>query len=190
MEDELISRIGKRIKSLRKERGLTLQVLSERSHVTKGLLSKIENSRTIPSLPVFFKLINGLEMNAKDFFDNMVMLNGKNYLHIKKEDNQMIQKEDRPGFEYQFILSQSIMNSMMEIVLLSVAPGAKSLPTTTDGFEFKYILTGKCQYYIDGEQILLEEGDALYFDATKPHYPTNGFRKKVNMLVIYFLTTK
>ena len=73
MEDELVSRLGKRNKSVRKDRGFTLQALSVRSHVTKGLLSKIENSRTIPSLPVFLKLINGLEMNAKDFFDNMVM---------------------------------------------------------------------------------------------------------------------
>jgi transcriptional regulator with XRE-family HTH domain len=190
MENELISRIGKRIKTLRKERGLTLQVLSERSHITKGLLSKIENSRTIPSLPVFFKLIGGLDMNAKDFFDNMNMLNGQNYLHIKETAHQSLQKEDRPGFDYQFILGQSVPSSMLEIVLLSVSPGSKSVPTTTDGFEFKYILSGRCQYYIDGEQILLEKGDSLYFDASKPHYPVNGFRKKVTMLVIYFLTTK
>ncbi len=190
MEDELISRIGKRIKALRKERGLTLQVLSERSYVTKGLLSKIENSRTIPSLPVFLKLIQGLEMNAKDFFENIALMHGKNYMHIKRKDYQIFQKEERLGFEYQFILGQSLANITMEAVLLTVHPKAASKPTTTDGFEFKYIISGKCHYKIDGEQILLEEGDSLYFDASKPHHPENGFRKKVVMLVLYFLTAK
>lgn len=190
MEDELISRIGKRIKTLRKERGLTLQVLSERSSVTKGLLSKIENSRTIPSLPVFFKLIRGLEINTKDFFENIALLHGKNYLHIKRSDYQVIQKEVRPGFEYQFILGQTLLNNTMEAVLLTVHPKAVSQPTTTDGFEFKHIISGRCNYVIDGEHILLEEGDSLYFDAAKPHYPVNGFKKKVVMLVLYFLTAK
>jgi len=190
MEDELINRIGKRIKELRRERGLTLQVLSERSQVTKGLLSKIENSRTIPSLPVFLKLIQGLEMSAKDFFENIALLHGKNYLHIKRKDYQAIQKEDRPGFDYQFILGQSLMNNTLEAVLLTVHPKADSIPTTTDGFEFKYIISGRCHYYLDGEQILLEEGDSLYFDATKPHHPVNNFRKKVVMLVLYFLMVR
>lgn len=190
MEDELTGHIGKRIKSLRKERGLTLQILSERSLVTKGLLSKIENSRTIPSLPVLLKIIKGLELTAKDFFDNLAILNGKNYIHCKYENYQALQKEDRPGFDYKFILSQSILSSMLEVVLLTVNPGAKSQPTQTDGFEFKYILSGKCHYYVDGEEILLEEGDSIYFDASKPHNPVNKFRKKVTILVLYFLTAK
>lgn len=65
MQDELIGRIGKRIKALRNARGLTLQLLSERAHITKGLLSKIENSRTIPSLPVFLQIVQGLKFLRK-----------------------------------------------------------------------------------------------------------------------------
>lgn len=190
MEDELVSRIGKRIKTLRKERGLTLDTLSERTHVTKGLLSKIENSRTIPSLPVFLKLIQGLDLQATDFFENLELVHGKNYLHIKKGEYQRTTREDRPGFEYLFILGQTMLTSTVQAYLLHVHPKALSKPSTTDGYEFKHILSGRCYYRIDKEEILLEEGDTLLFDASVPHHPRNPFRKKVTMLVLYFLTTK
>jgi quercetin dioxygenase-like cupin family protein len=75
-------------------------------------------------------------------------------------------------------------------VLLTLEPGAKGKPTTTDGYEFKYILSGSCEYQINNEVILLEEGDSIYFDASIPHVPLNHSRKKVIMLVIYFILAK
>jgi transcriptional regulator with XRE-family HTH domain len=190
MQDELIGRIGKRIKALRKTRGLTLQALGERAHITKGLLSKIENSRTIPSLPVFLQIVQGLEVSTQEFFEDMKLVQGKNYLLIRKGDYQPAQKEERPGFNYQSILSQHLQSTMMEVVLLSLQPRTQSQPTTTDGFEFKYIISGRCLYRIEDEELLLQEGDSLYFDASRPHHPVNPFRKQVTMLVLYFLTSK
>ena len=78
----------------------------------------------------------------------------------------------------------------METVLLSIKPNSKSKATTTDGFEFKYMVSGDCDYYIQDEKISLHEGDSLYFDASKPHYPLNTTKRKVIMLVFYFLTVK
>jgi len=190
MQDELIGRIGKRIKALRKIRGLTLQVLSERAHITKGLLSKIENSRTIPSLPVFLQIVNGLEVSTPEFFEDLKLVQGKNYLLIRKKDYESIQKEERPGFNYHAILSQNLQATTMEAVLLHLQPKTQSQPTTTDGFEFKYVISGRCLYRVEDEELLLEEGDSLYFDATRPHHPINPFRKQVTMLVLYFLTSK
>lgn len=190
MQDELIGRIGKRIKALRNTRGLTLQMLSDRARITKGLLSKIENSRIIPSLPVFLQVVNGLEISTQEFFEDMNLVQGKNYLHMRKADYQQIQKEERTGFAYKSILSQHVKSAMMNVVLLQVMPRTQSHPTTTDGFEFKHIISGRCLYRIEDEELLLEEGDSLYFDASRPHHPINPFRKQVTMIVFYFITTK
>ena len=78
----------------------------------------------------------------------------------------------------------------METVLLTLRPKAKNKPTTADGFEFKYIVSGDCDYYILDEKIQLQEGDSIYFDASKPHYPVNNTKRKVVMLVHYFLTSR
>jgi transcriptional regulator with XRE-family HTH domain len=190
IQEELIPLIAKRIKTLRTEKSLTLQTLSERANLTKGLISKIENSRTIPSVPVLFNLMNALEIKPQDFFDTLSVTINQNYLHIKRKEYKHIKKENRPGFDYRFILAQSLQGCTMETVLLTIKPKAKSKPTTTDGFEFKYIVSGDCDYYIKDEKIELREGDSIYFDASQPHYPVNNTKRKVVMLVIYYLTIK
>jgi len=190
MEQESLALIAKRIKTLRVQRGLTLQELSDRSQVSKGLLSKIENSRTIPSLPVFLALVNSLEIPANQFFEGMTNLSGQNYLHIKRKNYQKLKREERPGFDYRFITGYHLRAASLQAVVLTIKPGAKSKPTTTDGLEFKYMLSGSCEYLIQDERLKLEEGDSLLFDASKPHMPINNTKRHVKMLVLYFLTNK
>jgi transcriptional regulator with XRE-family HTH domain len=188
IDADLLPQVAKKIRELRSTRHLSLAELSRLSNVSKGLLSKIENSRTIPSLPVFLGVVNALGVSMKDFFDGMDMLQGKDFLLIKKEQQQVITKENREGFHYQFITAQNIPNSAVEMVILTVMPGARSLPTTTDGYELKYILSGICDYYVNETAVTLEAGDSLFFDARKPHMPVNRGIDPVVMLVLYFLS--
>lgn len=190
VNDEVVSRIAQKIRATRLKKNLTIQQLADRTNVTKGLLSKIENSRTIPSLPVFVQLIHSLDISLKEFFEDMVPNNGKSYLVIRKDQYTPIEREGRSGFNYQYILSQSISSATMEVVLLTLEPGANGRPTTSDGYEFKYIISGNCEYQINNDIIELEEGDSLYFDASIPHLPVNHSKKRVVMLVIYFIVPK
>jgi mannose-6-phosphate isomerase-like protein (cupin superfamily) len=134
--------------------------------------------------------VNTLQVPLKDFFEGMELPNGKDYLLVKASDQQALQKEDREGFDYKFILAQQLAPATMEVALLSVKAGAKSRATQTDGFEMKYILSGRCDYFIGEEKISLEEGDTLYFDASKPHMPVNRGPGPVVMLVVYLLTMR
>jgi transcriptional regulator with XRE-family HTH domain len=188
IDNEVVARIAQKIRMTRLQKNLTIQQLADRTKVSKGLLSKIENSRTIPSLPVFITLIHSLDISLKEFFNEMVLLNGKDYLLIKRETYSRVDREGREGFEYLHIFSQNIATCSMEAVLLTVNPGAKGRPTTSDGFEFKYMIAGSCDYRINNERIRLEEGDSIYFDASVPHLPINDSASKAIMLVLYFLT--
>lgn len=186
IDNEVVFRIAQKMRMIRLERNLTLQEVARRSHVSKGLLSKIENSRTIPSLPVFITILQSLDISLMEFFREMVLLNGKNYLLIRKDQHLPMEREEKTGFNYRYILSQNTANGTMEAMLLTVDPGAKGNPITSDGYELKYVLSGSCDYQINNEMISLEEGDALYFDASLPHLPINLSRRKVDMLVICF----
>ncbi len=190
INNEVVSRIAQKIRSTRLKKNLTIQELADRTKVTKGLLSKIENSRTIPSLPVFVQLIQSLDISLKEFFEDMVLTNGKDYLHVKRGQCTPMTREGRSGFNYNHILAQNLSTCTMEAVLLTVDPGATGRAGTSDGYEFKYILSGNCKYQINNETIFLEEGDSLYFDASAPHLPINESPNKVVMLVINFITPK
>ncbi len=187
---ELLPKVAKKIRLIRVRKNLTLQDVSRQANISKGLLSKIENSRTVPSLPVFLSIVNSLQVPLTDFFEGLELPNGKDYLLIRPSEQQALQKEEREGFDYKLIFGQTISAATMEVALLTVQPGAKSRLTTTDGYEMKYMLSGACDYYIGEEHITLESGDAIYFDASKPHMPVNRGKEPVVMLVIYLLTMK
>ncbi len=52
MQEDIIIQISKRLKDIRKEKDITLQQLVDVAGVSKGMLSQVENSRTIASLTV------------------------------------------------------------------------------------------------------------------------------------------
>jgi transcriptional regulator with XRE-family HTH domain len=187
IDNQVVSRIAEKIRSTRLEKNLTIQQLASRTHVSKGLLSKIENSRTIPSLPVFVTLIQSLEISLKEFFQDMVLVNGKNYLLVKKNQYTPLQREASSGLNDHFILSQNVTNCTMEIVLLTVETGTRGKLSTTNGYKFNYIVSGNCEYIINNDILDLAEGDSLYFDASHPHILINKARRRVTLLCIHFI---
>lgn len=186
MSNIVITWIGSKIKSIRNQKNLSLKELSNQSKISKSLLSKIENSRTIPSLPVFINILESLEVAPKDFFEDMYLKDDHNFVVVKKEDRKEIEKEDRAGFKYHSIINQSLLNLNVDIVHLTVEPHAEYQPTSTDGYEFKIVLSGSIEYIIGEESTMLEEGDSIFFDARIPHYPKAG-QETVQLLVIYFM---
>jgi len=181
-----INWIASKIKALRKQQNLSLQELSNHSKISKGLLSKIENSRTIPSLPVFINLLESLKTSPKDFFEDLYTYNNHSFEVIRKNDRQKIEKENRTGFIYHDIFNQNFSDLNVNIVYLTIEPNAQYEPAVTDGYEFKIVLKGFVEYFINGESVILEEGDAIFFDARQPHYPKAN-SVKAELLVIYFL---
>ncbi len=186
MEDYLIG-IGKRLKEIRKVTNKTINDIAIKAGVTNGLISRIENGRTMPSLPVLLKLINSLEIEVTDFFKGMPQINNSNFIISRKEENAIIEKEDEAlGFTYKYLFGKQLASLGFESVLLEVAPNSKREKVTTDAYEFKYILSGECYYIIGDEEVLLKEGDSIFFDGRIPHVPVNRASIASKMLVIYF----
>ncbi|CAM3435508.1 helix-turn-helix domain-containing protein [Zobellia roscoffensis] len=186
MDDYLIG-IGKRIKEIRKESNKTISDIARGAEVTGGLISRIENGRTIPSLPVLLKIISSLEIEVTEFFNGMPQVNGASYIVSRKEDNSIIEKEDTAvGFNYTYIFGKQLSSLGFETVLLEVQPNSERDKVTTDAYEFKYMLTGECYYIIGEEEVLLKEGDSIFFDGRIPHVPVNRSDASTKMLVIYF----
>lgn len=186
MEDYLIG-IGKRIKEIRKNNKKTISDIALKAGVTAGLISRIENGRTIPSLPVFLKIVDALETEMITFFDGMPKTNGENFLVSRKNDQTVIEKEDEAiGFSYNYIFGKQLNSVGFESVLLEVQPNSKREKVVTDAFEFKYVLTGECYYVIGDQEVLLKEGDSIFFDGRIPHVPINKGAIASKMLVVYF----
>ena len=187
MEDT-IGIICEKIKEVRLEKNLTLTDVANVAGVTKGFLSKVENVRTIPSLPVLLQIIKALNADMAEFFENIQSSVGQPlYILIKKENYKPVQKDDAVGFNYFSIFQRTMPSSTFHANVLALEPNAKRALVTTDGLEFIHLISGKIDYQLKNEEFTMEEGDSLFFDGRIPHVKKNPYADTAKILVLYFL---
>lgn len=61
--------IGKKIKQIRIEKGLSQEKLSEKIDISPRQMCTIENGNSFPSIETFVKISEVLEININDFFN-------------------------------------------------------------------------------------------------------------------------
>jgi len=191
MEEDILIQISNRIKERRREKNITVQELALRANVSKGLISQIENSRSIPSLIVLIEIIKALEIDLNEFFKDIGSRSSGQPLLIKRQtEYECFEKEHAIGFHYQRIFTQAISQSTVDIVILELEPDANRPLAETDAFEYKYVISGEIEYQFNTEKIILSQGDSMLFDGRIPHTPKNMGKETASMLVIYFFEEK
>ncbi len=186
MSNDIILQISNRIKEKRKEGMITLQQLAENVGVTKGLISQIENNRTVPSLTVLLSIIKSLNIDLNDFFDKLDTSENTGPVIIKANQHQPIEKEYTKGTFYYRITSFKHQGKLIDIVLYKQDKNARKGYVSTQAHEFNYMIKGKAEYTIDRIKYVIEEGDSFYYDARKPHLSKCLSDDAYEMLVIYF----
>jgi transcriptional regulator with XRE-family HTH domain len=187
MEDNKLLEISTKIKEIRRDKNITVQELADRVSVSKGLISQIENNRSVPSLLVLVNIIRTLEVDLNDFFKDIATNGSQQPVIIKKKsDYESFEKEQALRFMYQRIFTKAFKNSTVDIVLLELQLNATRPMVVTEAFEYKYILSGNVEYVFEDQQYSLSEGDSMLFDGRLPHTPKNLTNQKAIMLIIYF----
>jgi transcriptional regulator with XRE-family HTH domain len=167
VEEVSSGRLGERIRALRRERGLTLEVLAGRSGVSRAMISKLERGEKNPTLVVAAKVAEGLGVSLSQ----LVGVEERREVVVVPRERRMVVRDPVTGFERQ-LLSPSFGGRGIEFIK-NVVPGGSSsgeFPPHRRGVE-EYVVVerGRLMAILGGEEYLLEEGDALYFEADVPH---------------------
>lgn len=90
------------------------------------------------------------------------------------------------AYKYQ-TLAGGFNNRKAEVFEVTIEPQVADLPLHTSnhgGQEFNRVLEGRMKLFIDKKELILNEGDSVYFDASLPHgmQPMDG--KSVKFLAI------
>jgi len=180
-----LSLIGKRIKDIRKNLKLSLKELADSSGVSTGLISKIENFRTIPSLPVLYQIAQALDTSMADIVSLVINEHPSHYVLIKNGEREIEEREDSMGLVYESIISTSVNDSTLKVNLIKAMPGTNRQHISTEAIELLYMVSGKLEYMLNQDSIHLEEGDSLFFDGRIPHAVINNSGSMAVMLKIY-----
>jgi transcriptional regulator with XRE-family HTH domain len=171
--------IGPKIRALRLKKKIGLVDLGRHTGLSPALLSKVERGRLFPTLPTLLRIALVFGVGLEYFFAGA---REKPLVAITRKDER-IELPDRPGARdaaYRFTsLDYPAAERRFNCYYAEFLPVAreKLRPHDHAGAEFLYVTQGALSVHINGEEHVLEAGDAMYFDSTMPHaYRRNGTR--------------
>lgn len=164
--------IGTVIRKLRKEAGLTLAQLSEKSRVALATLSRVETGKMTGTLESHMQIAKAFGLTLPQFYSEVDKFKSTQDKPAQEHTaNMFVHNKDASST----ILTSDIFNKKMLPVLIELKPGAKThkeeLKIGTE--KFIYVLSGKIEVTIDTSKEILDKGNTLYFVASQPHYIRN-----------------
>jgi len=165
--------IGREVRSFRKAKGTTVSELSESTGLSIGMLSKIENGNTSPSLQTLQTLANALSVPLTSFFRQFE--ERREAVHTKAGQGVKTDREGtRAGHQYNLLghIGSNSSGVIVEPYLIELTAESDTFETFQHGgIETIYMLEGEVDYRHGNGVFKLEPGDTLFFDADAPHGP-------------------
>jgi DNA-binding transcriptional MerR regulator/quercetin dioxygenase-like cupin family protein len=159
------SAIGKHLRQLRLQRGLSLAQVAESAGISVGFLSALERSHMSASVGTLRKLARFYKTNILDFFGPAEA--GSRLVPAGKRKIL----EAGPGVRMELL---AWGNTVMEPHLFRIAPNAGSGESYShEGEEFLYVLRGELQISVDEQEYQLKAGDSFYFESSSLHHWLN-----------------
>lgn len=173
-EKNLEVAIGREVRAFRRKHAITVADLAKTTGLSIGMLSKIENGMTSPSLTTLQVLANALSVPITSFFHSFE--EKRESVFVKSGTGVEAERSgSRSGHQYNLLghLGANSSGVIVEPYLITLTEESDTFPDFQhDGAEFIYMLEGKVQYCHGDNLFELEAGDSLFFDADAPHGPT------------------
>lgn len=165
MKDEL-KNIALRIRDLREISGLTPEKIANHFNLTVEKYLTYENASE--DIPMGF-LLDFARFFKVEFTD--LLTGGTPMLHtfsyVKKDRG--VQVDRRAHYNYMH-LAYNFADKKAEPFLVTIEPNDSPISLNIhEGQEFNYCVEGKIMILINGQELILEPGDSLYFNSLSPH---------------------
>ncbi|MCE2532481.1 MAG: helix-turn-helix domain-containing protein [Acidimicrobiia bacterium] len=172
--EEHLAELGGRIRALRVEQGLTLQMIAERTGLSSSMVSMVERGRTSPSIGTLIAISSALGVHMADLFE--LDVDGTREAVQRAAEHQVV--ETANGVLRRLV--QVDPRRGLELVVNEYEPGTASAVQVTHhgGYEYGYVLEGTLTVELQNTAHQLEPGDSIAFESTRPHRIVNEGRRR------------
>ncbi len=183
---EGVEEIGARIRTLREEKGLSREELSNLTGFDVGLLERIEKDEVQPQLGTVIKLSKALD----SAFGRIVSGVGDKIYSITRKDERKIisrstsQRGSRRAYTY-MSLAPEVKGRNMEALLVRLEEDPEEEISVHEGEEFIFVLDGLVKLKIGQDAFELQPGDSVYYLSTTPHHISAQKGKAAILAVLY-----
>ena len=171
--------IGRKIRRLRIKLGLTQEELADRTELTKGFISQLENDITSPSIATLMDILEALGTDIAAFFNDR----SEERVVFSAEDT--FEKEDEESGSVIRWLVPNAQKNALEPILVSIRPGGQTDELDPhEGEEFGMVLSGAVTL-VDGDtKYRVHKGDSFYLHPQGVHYLQNNGKTPAKVLWI------
>lgn len=166
-------KLGTRLKLARQMRGLTLKALADAAHCSESLLSKIENGKASPSLPMLHRLVEVLETNIGWMFEDH---HGEEGIIFRAGSRPLIALDPLrrgEGITLERVVPYS-PGHLLQCNIHHIEKGGESAGAIRhDGEEVGYVLVGDVELSVGDQSFNISAGDTFVFDSNLPHHYRN-----------------
>ena len=147
-ERNLEAAIGQEVRDFRQAKRITVRELSEQTGLSLGMLSKIENGITSPSLKTLQLLADALSVPVTALFRRYE--ENREVIHTKAgEGVEIIREGTRAGHQYRMLghIGANSSGVFTEPYIITLSHESDVFPTFQhDGLELLYVLQGQVKY--------------------------------------------
>ncbi|HOU02685.1 MAG TPA: XRE family transcriptional regulator [Bacteroidales bacterium] len=180
---EQIRQIAARIKEIREISGISVETLAQKLGLDTDLYNKYESGEA--DIPV------GIVFEISELFnvELSVLLGGDNpKLHIYSvvRNGKGLKLERRQQYRYES-LAFNFIHKKAEIFMVTIDPKPEDTMlefNSHPGQEFNYVIKGAMMTIIDGHEIIMNEGDSIYYDSGYNHAMKALNNEQVKFLAI------
>jgi transcriptional regulator with XRE-family HTH domain/mannose-6-phosphate isomerase-like protein (cupin superfamily) len=175
-------RIGQKLKTARKAHRLSIQALATRVGCSESLISKIENDRVFPSLPMLHRITTELGTSVGNLFAKPAPQGD----YVARKGHRPMLSLDAVGREggVRIRLEALAVNGALLYGSIHIvdAGGDSGGAITHIGEELGYVLEGEIEITLAGKPCLLKEGDSIFFPSDLPHSYRNPSDRQARIL--------
>ena len=165
-----IEEVGKRLKEVRREQGMTLKQVAEASGMSPTHISEIERGKTSPTVGALRRIAGALGKETAYFVEDKPL---PKVSVVKKEDREAVLL---PGVGESFVsahaLTAGIPAGRVDVVLVHEDEGGTTGSHSHEGEEAVLVLTGEARVRVGDDEFVVGSGDCLHYSARTEHSAT------------------
>lgn len=162
--------IGEKLRTLRLKKSMGLVQLGKHTGLSAAMLSKLERSKLVPTLPTLLRIALVFNVGLDYFFTD----EKKRRIVAITRKSERLRFPERPEGLSSFLFESLDFKANERQMSAFFAefesiPQEKARPHQHAGVEFLYVIEGKLQVTIISDIYELSTGDAIYFDSGVRH---------------------
>lgn len=166
--DEQIKQIAERLRGLRDALELSMEEVASDCKLTAEEYRALESGESDLSVSLLQRIAHkyGITLDELMFGEEPKM---KSYFLTRKGTGVSVERTKAYKYES---LASGFKDRIADPFIVTVEPkpeGTAVYFNTHEGQEFNLVIEGRLLLNINGKELILNPGDSLYFDSSKPH---------------------